>query len=75
MVSGIKQQSIVGKDGKIEIQASELPEGAVVEVIVQQVIAPVMQSDALLASLLSKITPENTHGEIDTGASVGNEAW
>lgn len=34
MLSGIKQQGIVGKDGKIEIQASELTEGTVVEVIV-----------------------------------------
>lgn len=34
MLSGIKQQVVVGKDGKIEIQSSELAEGTVVEVIV-----------------------------------------
>ncbi|MBD2483213.1 MULTISPECIES: hypothetical protein [Planktothrix] len=34
MLSGIKQQVVVGKDGKIEIQTSELVEGMVVEVIV-----------------------------------------
>jgi antitoxin YefM len=34
MFSGIKQQVVVGKDGKIEIQTSELVEGSVVEVIV-----------------------------------------
>ncbi|GAB4177532.1 MAG: hypothetical protein Fur006_09280 [Coleofasciculaceae cyanobacterium] len=34
MLSGIKQQAIVGKDGKIEIQTSELAEGTIVEVIV-----------------------------------------
>jgi antitoxin YefM len=34
MLSGIKQQVVVGKDGKIEIQTSELVEGTVVEVIV-----------------------------------------
>jgi antitoxin YefM len=34
MLSGIKQQAVVGKDGKIEIQTSELTEGTVVEVIV-----------------------------------------
>lgn len=34
MLSGIKQQGIVGKDGKIEIQTSELAEGTVVEVII-----------------------------------------
>jgi antitoxin YefM len=34
VLSGMKQQAIVGKDGKIEIQTSELAEGTVVEVIV-----------------------------------------
>ena len=34
MLSGIKRQGIVGKNGKIEIQASELAEGTVVEIIV-----------------------------------------
>lgn len=34
MFSGIKQKTIVGKDGKIELSATELPEGTVVEVIV-----------------------------------------
>jgi antitoxin YefM len=34
MLSGIKQQVVVGKDGKIEIQTSELAEGMVVEVII-----------------------------------------
>ncbi|MCY7278000.1 MAG: hypothetical protein LH702_30765 [Phormidesmis sp. CAN_BIN44] len=34
MISGIKQHGVVGKDGKIEIQASELTEGTVVEIIV-----------------------------------------
>ncbi|MBD0386611.1 MAG: hypothetical protein ICV54_08800 [Nostoc sp. C3-bin3] len=34
MLSGIKQKAIVGKDGKIELSTTELPEGTVVEVIV-----------------------------------------
>jgi antitoxin YefM len=34
MLNGIKQQVVVGKDGKIEIQTSELIEGTVVDVIV-----------------------------------------
>ncbi len=34
MISGIKQQVIVGKGGRIEILSSELAEGTVVEVIV-----------------------------------------
>jgi len=34
VLSGIRQQAIVGKDGKIELQTSDLAEGTVVEVIV-----------------------------------------
>lgn len=34
MLSGIKQKAIVGKNGKIELSTTELPEGTVVEVIV-----------------------------------------
>jgi len=34
MFSGIKQKAIVGKNGKIELSATKLPEGTVVEVIV-----------------------------------------
>ena len=34
MLSGIKQQGVVGKNGKIEIQTPELAEGTLVEVIV-----------------------------------------
>ena len=28
-----------------------------------------------LDDLLGKITPENTHGEVDTGETQGDEAW
>lgn len=34
MINGIKQKVIVGKNGKIELPTTELPEGAMVEVIV-----------------------------------------
>jgi antitoxin YefM len=34
MLNAIKQKAIVGKDGKIELWANELSEGAIVEVIV-----------------------------------------
>ncbi|MBE9050640.1 hypothetical protein IQ243_09475 [Nostocales cyanobacterium LEGE 11386] len=34
MLSGIKQKAIVGKNGKVELSTTELPEGTVVEVIV-----------------------------------------
>lgn len=28
-----------------------------------------------LAELLSQVTPENLHQEVETGAAVGNEVW
>jgi len=28
-----------------------------------------------LKTLLSQITPQNTHSEVDTGCSVGKELW
>ena len=34
MITGIKQKAIVGQNGKIEIANSELPEGAIVEIII-----------------------------------------
>lgn len=34
MISAIRQKTVVGQGGRIEIAASELPPGAVVEVIV-----------------------------------------
>ncbi|MBE9056748.1 hypothetical protein [Sphaerospermopsis sp. LEGE 08334] len=34
MITGIKQKATVGKNGKIELPITELPEGTIVEVIV-----------------------------------------
>ena len=34
MITGIKQKAIVGQNGKIEIETSELPEGAIVEILI-----------------------------------------
>jgi antitoxin YefM len=34
MITGIKHKAIVGHNGKIEIATSELPEGAIVEILV-----------------------------------------
>ncbi len=34
MITGIKQKAIVGHNGKIEIATSELPEGALVEILI-----------------------------------------
>jgi antitoxin component of MazEF toxin-antitoxin module len=38
------------------------------------VISPVMQKVVSLRQLLSKVTKENTHGEISTGKVKGGEA-
>jgi antitoxin MazE len=38
------------------------------------VVTPVTQPSYDLADLLARITPENLHTEVDTGASVGDEA-
>ena len=33
------------------------------------------EESRLLAELLSRITPENLHAEVESGSSIGNEAW
>ncbi len=43
MISEIKQKAIVGKDGKIELLTTKLPEGTVVEVIV--IVEPPTEED------------------------------
>jgi antitoxin MazE len=39
------------------------------------VIKPVPAGPFTLEDLLAGITPDNLHGEISTGASVGKEVW
>jgi antitoxin MazE len=39
------------------------------------VITPAVKPKIILEDLLAKITPDNQHGEIDTGPAVGNEIW
>ncbi|NJM74426.1 MAG: hypothetical protein HC852_00135 [Acaryochloridaceae cyanobacterium RU_4_10] len=50
MVSEIKKQSVVGKNGKIEIQAPDLPEGTLVEVIVLVESQTTDETDYLLST-------------------------
>ena len=38
------------------------------------VLEPV-KPDYTLTELLSQVTPENLHQEVETGAAVGNEVW
>jgi antitoxin MazE len=39
------------------------------------VVTPVTKSKLTLEQLLSKVTKENLHHEVDTGSAVGNETW
>jgi len=39
------------------------------------VIKPVAKPKLTLRQLLSKVTPENIHHEVEVGSSVGNETW
>ena len=39
------------------------------------IIAPVNKGKVTLAKLLAQVTDENIHHEVDTGSSVGREAW
>jgi len=52
--------------------------GSPVEVRVEKgalIIEPVAKPVYLLDDLLAQITPDNLHGEMDTGEAVGSEAW
>ena len=39
------------------------------------VIAPLAKTELSLKQLLSKVTPENIHHEVETGPAAGNEIW
>lgn len=54
MISGIKQQTIVGKNGKIEILSTDLPEGTLVEVIVLVESPTIDETDYLLSTPANK---------------------
>lgn len=57
---------------------SKIEQGSTVEVSLESgkiIVFPVAEPEFSLAELLAQITPENLHGEIDTGEPVGKEAW
>ena len=39
------------------------------------VITPIANPKLTLKQLLAKVTKENLHHEVDTGYTIGNEAW
>ncbi|MGE5655169.1 MAG: hypothetical protein ACM37W_00865 [Actinomycetota bacterium] len=63
MLSGIKQQVVVGKNGKIEIQTSELAEGTVVEVIV------LVEEDGVETNTSQSISQDATEYLLSTEAN------
>lgn len=60
--------------------ASELgiDEGTAVELSIDQdrlLVSPTSTKARALTRLVSKVTAENMHAEVTTGAAVGREAW
>jgi antitoxin YefM len=54
MITGVKQRAVVGKDGKIEILPTELPEGTVVEVFVLVESPQPTETDYLLSTAANR---------------------
>ncbi len=55
-----------------------LKSGSEVELTLDEgrlIITPLASPSYELEDLLAQVTPENLHGEVDTGSSVGDEAW
>lgn len=74
MLNGIRQKAIVQPGGLIELQSSDLPEGAIVEVIV--LLEPKAEQPRTLTSFIgagngSFTTPE----EVDEFIRQEREAW
>ncbi|MCG9885503.1 MAG: AbrB/MazE/SpoVT family DNA-binding domain-containing protein [Cyanobacteria bacterium] len=58
-----------------EIQLTEGAEVGLSMIDGNLVIKPRPRKRYSLEELVSAITPENLHSEIDSGVAVGNEAW
>jgi len=60
------------------VKEINLTEGVEVDLVVIEgnlVIKPRIRKRYSLEELISAITPENIHSEIESGISVGNESW
>ncbi len=60
------------------VKEIQLTEGVEVDLVVidgNLVIKPRLRKRYSLDDLISAITPENLHTEIESGIAVGNEAW
>ncbi len=58
-------------------EETRLEENAEVEISVKgrRLIVEAVEPRFTLESLLDQVTPENLHGEVDTGKRVGKETW
>jgi antitoxin MazE len=57
---------------------SNIGQGSTVEVSLENgriIVFPIAEPEFSLDEMLAQITPENLHGEVDTGSSVGQETW
>ena len=57
---------------------AQVEEGAAVDITVEEgrlVIVPTKSDRCQLARLLSQVTPENLHGEVEMGGPTGREVW
>lgn len=60
------------------VKEIQLTEGVEVDLVVidgNLVIKPRIRKRYSLEELISAITPENLHTEVESGIAVGNEAW
>jgi len=58
-------------------EESNLREDSPVDVSLRngKLVVAIEEPQLSLEDLVAKITPENRHGETETGSAVGNEAW
>ena len=60
------------------VKEMQLSEGAEVDLLIidgNLVIKPISHRRYSLEELVSAITSENLHSEVESGAAAGNEAW
>ena len=60
------------------VREIQLTEGAEVDLVVidgNLVLKPKLRKRYSLEELVAGITPENLHSEVESGVSMGNEAW
>jgi antitoxin MazE len=57
------------------VEQAGLDEGVALDIAVERKSIVLRRRAYSLDELIAGITPENRHGETDTGRPVGNEAW